>query len=107
MQKIKHLLALGLLLFISLFIISCDGTLSRSKAEKLIKEKFQLPKGEIRKFKIIDRDNGWWVYTQPAFEQLQNEGVLTFSKDDHLWGGGIFGSLTEIGKKYSASDLYR
>ena len=81
--------------FIAIFLFSCSDNLSREKAEKLIREKFQFPKSENR----ILYKWGDIYYNRKQFKEMINEGLWIYNSNrDAL-------DVTEKGKKYVVSDL--
>src|SRR5438105_3473450 len=95
-----------LLLFLVEFISSCQSDkLSRSLAEKIIKENLGLPKENIRAF-IISDWSGTAVLKQKKFELLESSGFLTYNKKSGLFVS-LYGKLTEKGQQYAVSGIYR
>ena len=99
------------LIIIAILVIafsSCSDNLSRSKAEKLIKAKYQLPKDEITDFIIWDETFSCLSSTKWQLLDLQNKGLLTYSEIINSYGvaGGCKGDLTAKGKEYAVSDIY-
>ncbi|MFA4852676.1 MAG: hypothetical protein WC599_09180 [Bacteroidales bacterium] len=92
MKTTKILVTSILVLFISIFIFSCNnGRLSRSTAEKLIKEK--ISKTEVKELYLGETQSSDQVYTN-----LENMGLISIKR---YYLGGISGmELTETGKQY-------
>jgi hypothetical protein len=81
---------------------ACDSDLSREQAETLIKDKLNLPQNEIRSFALEDVSIVAGR-TAKIFQELQGEGVLTYTYDPRVWSGGAFATLTENGRRYVIS----
>lgn len=90
----------ALLLFGSILLLtSCGNDLSRSKAEKMIKEFYQFP--VVQSFDID------WNYRQEdkkrkILENIQSKGLIVIYQDN-TFGSNITYNLTESGKKYVLS----
>jgi hypothetical protein len=105
MKILHYYKSLFLLVFIIPLFIGCSDNLNRSKAEKIIKEKFQLPNDEIRDLYVYDAtlSNN---FTLNLYQKLQNEGLLTFSECGEGMSRGYCATLTEKGKQYAVSQEY-
>ena len=105
MKPTKILLSFVLTLFLSVFLFSCGNNLSRSKAEKLIKQKFQLPNNEIYGFsvkEVILYENQW----KNMYDALQNEGLIKYNEEDCYYNRGYHAYFTEKGKQYVVGEEY-
>lgn len=87
-----------------IFIFSCSNDeLSRSRAEKLIKEKFSLPSFETEYFVITDCSMLARSRYSSKLKILENEGVITSKYDGNVMSCA-YAYLTEKGKQYQVGD---
>lgn len=105
-MKKFYLFMLFALLSTSLLLTSCNKSLSRDQAEKLIKEKYHFPQDEIIDLRVYDATTSW-VITEGEYKKLQSEGLLTYSDCGSGMGRGICATLTEKGKQYATSEPYK
>lgn len=102
----KNLQVIKLILFVLIIPLlwGCSSDkLSRGKAEKLIRAINKFPTDEIKEFQTAFPDH-WGA---GSLEELQNQGLLTYTKYFAGLGGYWFDAeLTEKGKKYAVSDKH-
>jgi hypothetical protein len=87
-------------------IFGCTDKLKRSEAEKMIRDKFQLPRDDIRALTVYDATLSNSL-TYQSFLKLQKEGLLTFSECGAGLSRGYCATLTEKGKQYAVSAVYQ
>ena len=103
----KYYFSNVLIIFILFFSLSsCSSKLSREQAEKIIKEKYNLPTDEIIELYVYDATFSQ-NFTENKFKRLQNEGLLTYSECGEGMARGVCATLTEKGKQYAASSQYK
>jgi len=80
-----------------------NGKLSQAEAEKLLKDKYQF---DIMAFLIYDgsanKEN-----TKVKYDRLQNEGLINYSNCGAGGNSGYCATLTDKGKLYAVSEVYK
>lgn len=104
MKKIIYTKSFIVFLIIPI-LFGCSDNLNRNEAENLIKSKLQLPKEDIRALCVYDATLSNSI-TRDNFEQLQNEGLLTYSECGSGLNSGYCATLTDKGKQYAVSEEY-
>lgn len=105
MYQVKRNISSILLLFSSIFIVSCGGNkLSRDMAEQLIKTNGHYPRDKHGEIRItVTVDDSRLPFFLDSFNRLKNAGLIEYQIGPSYFGSAhktITGTFTDEGSKY-------
>jgi len=80
-----------------------NGNLSQADAERLLREKYQF---DIMAFPLFDGSPNK-EFTKIRYDRLQNEGLINYSNCGDGVKSGYCATLTDKGKLYAVSEVYK
>jgi hypothetical protein len=90
------------LIIFTISLFSCSGNLSRSTAEKQIREKLHIPGPELEKINLgLENEH----FTVEIYTKLESEGLMLCNKFAFGVGNIHDSELTEKGKEYAVGSI--